>query len=70
MYNIKFIASYDPPKSMGGSTIERSSLRECIDYLRDKERFTLDTETTSLDPHQARLIMVQVGDVKTQFVID
>ena len=40
-----------------------------LDTLSPK-MFTLDTETTDLDPHTNTLLLIQVGDDKDQYVID
>jgi DNA polymerase I-like protein with 3'-5' exonuclease and polymerase domains len=68
---------------------ERSTVSEAAAYLREKEWFVLDTETTKvkrmdthgkevtstvyeggLDPYLSRVIMLQIGDLEKQFVID
>lgn len=68
---------------------ERSTVSEAVAYLREKEWFVLDTETTKvrkmdthgkevtstvyeggLDPYLSRVIMLQIGDLEKQFVID
>lgn len=43
-------------------------------YLKEipeeEKMFTLDTETTGLDPYTSEILLVQVGDSKDQYVID
>lgn len=40
------------------------------DYLESVDVFTLDTETTGLDPRLSDILLIQVGDDEVQFVID
>lgn len=42
-----------------------------IDYLeKTKEDLCIDTETTGFDPHQDKLLSIQLGDEYDQYVID
>lgn len=56
------------------------SLEECYNYLSDKDVISLDIETTEkfggkyadegLDPRLSEIVMVQLGDLYRQYVID
>lgn len=63
---IKFIANY----SVSHPNIHPSSIEELIDYCSSKELLGFDTETTSLDPLEAKINMLQIGDEEVQFVVD
>lgn len=43
---------------------------ELIAYLDSKEELSVDTETTGFDPHQCKLLSIQIGDEYDQYVID
>ena len=73
--NIYFIAdSYEV------EGIKSCSLDYCVNYLKDKEVVSLDIETTrkfggiypkeGLDPYVTNIVMLQIRDENTQFVID
>jgi len=57
-----------------------ASIEQCYDYLKDKPIVSLDIETTQghdgvypregLDPYVSNIVMVQVGDLDRQYVID
>lgn len=47
-----------------------SSIEDCLEYFKDKEEIQIDTETTGLDPHTHKIIMLQIGDTENQWVID
>lgn len=64
---IKFIG----PKSMFDSDeYEYSTLEECLEYCLERKVLGVDTETTGLDFLEDKVIMLQIGDKETQFVID
>lgn len=44
--------------------------QDVIDYLNSVEEISLDTETTGFDPHQTKLLSIQLGDEYNQYVID
>ena len=50
--------------------ISRSNLIELKHYIDSKEQMGLDTETTSLDPYYAKLLLVSIGDAKVQYVVN
>jgi DNA polymerase I-like protein with 3'-5' exonuclease and polymerase domains len=50
--------------------IRNSSIEECLEFLKPRKWIALDTETTGFLPHTNRLLLTQVGDYDTQFVID
>jgi DNA polymerase-1 len=47
-----------------------ATLKECVDYLKNKPLIAVDTETTGLDPYLSNVVMLQIGDLNTQFIID
>lgn len=76
-FNIKVVTTnYDGYDNYG-----RATLKECIDYVRQLDEVSVDIETTKkfggavssqegLDPYTTEIVMFQVGDLNTQFVID
>lgn len=50
--------------------ISKGSLKQLFDYFRDKEWIGIDTETTGFDPYKDKLLTIQLGDYKNQFVVD
>lgn len=50
--------------------IESSTVEDCIKYLSGLKSIAVDTETTGLDPHSNKILLLQVGDSYNQFVID
>jgi DNA polymerase I-like protein with 3'-5' exonuclease and polymerase domains len=76
---MKWIAKYD----VDGTT--KSTLKECLIYCKDKEWLGLDIETSvneeyrhlqtkihkgGLDPYLSNIVLLQIGDLEEQFVID
>ena len=66
-------------------TIENSTIDECLEYLSTIDIIGLDIETkrkypkntykednynSGLDPYLSEILMLQIGDVKNQFIID
>lgn len=49
---------------------EPGSLVKALPRLYAKEAWAIDTETTGLDPHKDKVILLQLGDETEQFVID
>lgn len=49
---------------------ELASIKDVTDWLEDKSQFCVDTETTNFFDFEAVVIMLQIGDEETQFVID
>lgn len=78
-----FFIGKNPVKYKG---VANASLQDCIDYLLPLEIIGIDIETTrkfkrgtfqnedvyepGLDPYLSKVIMLQVGDIYTRFVID
>jgi DNA polymerase-1 len=50
--------------------VDRSSIKEALNYFKDKKYIQLDTETEGFDPHTKKLLCWQIGDYNTQFVIN
>jgi len=49
---------------------EQSQLDKIIPDLMQRDRWGFDTETTGLDPHINKVILVQIGDTDIQYLID
>ena len=47
-----------------------TSLLDVVEYCKDKQQISVDTETTGLDFVSNDIIMLQIGDEDTQYVID
>ncbi len=62
--NIRLIAPY----SIKG--IKSAGLGELQSYIKNKRILGFDTETTSLDVFTNKIVMMQIGDVNRQFIID
>lgn len=60
--NSQTLFSYD--------NIERASVLGVLLYFKDISVISLDTETTGLDPHCEKIILLQLADEKNQYVID
>lgn len=60
--------------------IKQARIDECYEYLKNKEEISLDIETTKkynkygdiegLDPYTSKIVMLQIGDLERQYVID
>lgn len=61
---VRLIAPYSV-KGVSNTTIE-----ECVEYLSNVDYFSVDTETNGLCPHKNEVIMLQVGTVNRQYIID
>jgi DNA polymerase I-like protein with 3'-5' exonuclease and polymerase domains len=48
----------------------KSTIKDCLEYFKDKTEIQIDTETTGRDPHTDKIIMLQIGDTDNQWVID
>lgn len=77
LFNIKLITDY--PQNY--KNWEVVPLKECIDYISKLDIVSIDIETTrkfhgtvskqeGLDPYLSQIVMFQIGDLKTQFIID
>ena len=49
---------------------EQATINEALKYLKTCKVVGFDTETTGLDPHSSKVIMLQIGDLVNQYVID
>jgi DNA polymerase-1 len=47
-----------------------AELNDVIRFMEREDKFCFDTETTGLDPHRSKVIMIQIGNEEFQFVID
>ena len=59
--------------------VKSSTIEDCYNYLKDKKVISIDIETTrkynkyideGLDPYTSKIVMLQIGDLNKQFVID
>lgn len=65
-----YYLSINTPLIPNEEFVRLSNLSPVIDYLKDKPIIGLDCETTGLDTHSDRIIMLQIGDLTNQYVID
>lgn len=47
-----------------------AEINDVVRFMERESKFSFDTETTGLDPHRSKVIMVQIGNEEFQFVID
>jgi len=62
---IKFIS-----KTQSLIQIQTATIEECAEYCKTKKVLAVDTETEGFDFTCKKMIMLQIGDQDTQFVID
>ena len=62
---IKFVGN---PKLL--DCCEVVTIQEAVDYCNSIDIIAVDTETTGLNHLDDKMIMLQIGDDKQQFVID
>lgn len=48
----------------------KSTVEDCLEYFRYTPHVEVDTETTGLDPHTAKIVSLQLGDHANQWFID
>jgi len=65
---IKFIGTQT--QLLTDSSIQTATISECVDYCNSKSILGVDTETEGFDFTCKKMIMFQIGDRDTQFVID
>lgn len=58
------------PKLPTDNSFMSTDFQHLIHYFSNKKEIGLDTETTGFDPHQNKLISIQLGDYDNQFVIE
>lgn len=59
-------------KTIGIDTLfkeNETTVKEVLNYFKDRKSVQFDTETTGLDCHYAKIMCFQLGDKKNQFVI-
>jgi len=49
---------------------DNSKISKALEYLNKLEWISVDTETTGLSPHLHEILLLQLGDYNTQFVIN
>ena len=64
--SIKLVAPYEGIEP----SFEKADLSECVSYCLNKQVLGVDTETEGFDFTCKKMIMLQIGDQDTQFVID
>jgi len=47
-----------------------NSFEKLHEYLKDNKTTSVDTETTGLDPLTDKVLLLQIGDDKDQYIID
>lgn len=56
--------------TVGCSLGDKKTVQECLKYFEDHEEIQVDTETTGVDPHQHKIVSLQIGDTENQWFID
>lgn len=49
---------------------KKTGVKECLNALSSLDNISLDTETTGLNPHQDKILSLQLGNGTDQYVID
>ena len=49
---------------------QRADVKQCLDGLSSMDNISVDTETTGLNPHQDKILSLQLGNGTDQYVID
>lgn len=65
---IKFISNQE--SLFAAQNFETASVQDVYNYFEDRTEIQVDTETTGFDPYNSQLLLLQIGDYTTQFVID
>jgi DNA polymerase I-like protein with 3'-5' exonuclease and polymerase domains len=50
--------------------IRTASIENCLTYFKNHKEIEVDTETEGYDPYTCKLLCIQLGDAKHQFVVD
>jgi len=50
--------------------IQIGTIEQCINYCKKLDFVGIDTETTGFNPHNDKVLLLQLGDFNNQFVID
>lgn len=53
-----------------GDLVHPSTIVDCLDYFRHHTHIAVDTETQGRDPHCKKILSLQIGDDRNQWVID
>jgi len=61
---------YVGPAPMVEGLFKLSTVEACLEYFKDHESIAIDTETQGRDPHVKKVLSLQIGDDKNQWVID
>lgn len=61
---------YIGPTPAVESTFKLSRVEECLQYFKGHTSIAIDTETQGRDPHVKKILSLQIGDSKNQWVID
>jgi len=67
---IYFISRQQRITDFDESEIQQGTVEQALEYFREKEFISLDTETTGFDPHKDKVLLLQLGDKENQFVFD
>ena len=57
-------------KRLNTDEIQEGTVEQCLEYFKDKEEVSCDTETSGFCPYKNNLLSLQLGDYNNQFVID
>jgi len=55
---------------VNSTQIESATVQDCIEYCSSLSEIALDTETSGIDPYTCKVLTLQLGDEKNQFVLD
>jgi DNA polymerase I-like protein with 3'-5' exonuclease and polymerase domains len=53
-----------------GDLVHPSTIAECVEYFKYHTHIAVDTETQGRDPHSKKILSLQIGDDRNQWVID
>lgn len=60
----------DQKRLFESEKVKDSTIEECINYFTPLDSIAVDTETTGFQPHGDRILLIQIGDAKNQWVIE
>lgn len=50
--------------------MQEKTVKDCLEYFKNIKEIQVDTETTGFDPYEGRLLLLQLGTIEDQFVIN
>lgn len=57
-------------RTYAAEQIKEASIEDVLSFLSEHNTYCLDTETTGLDCHTNKVLSIQIGNTKDQYVID